>query len=97
MTSNVKVFSMEIATVVVNSRKKYYSRVNYILFFDSVSQCSYLSKILAVAVHVETIRTKYLAVETFGLSITECLARDVVSIIVTDGDDQERIQIEPFV
>ena len=41
--------------------------------------------------------TKYLAVGTLGSSITEYLLRDVVSIIVTDRDDQEDVQIKPLV
>lgn len=49
------------------------------------------------AVHLEIIMTKYLAVGTLGSSITEYLLRDVVSIIVTDRDDQEDVQIKPLV
>ena len=41
--------------------------------------------------------TKNLAVGTLGSSTTEYLLRDVVSIIVTDRDDQEHVQINPLV
>ena len=40
---------------------------------------------------------QYLAVGMFGASTTECLPRDVVSIIISDRADQESIRIELIV
>ena len=88
---------MQTATAVVNSKRNNCNRVKYRLLFDSGSQRTYVSRTLADAIEAETIRTKYLAVGTFGASATECLPRDVVSITISDRADQESIQIEPIV
>ena len=68
--SNNKVVLMQTATVVVNSKQINYNRVKCRLPFDSGSQRTYVSRTLVNAIEAETIRTEYLAVETFGASTT---------------------------
>ena len=79
---------MQTATVVVNSKRNNYNRV---MWYNSGSQRTYVSRTLADAIEAETIRKEYLAVGTFEASTTECLSRDVVSITVSDKADQESI------
>ena len=97
VTSNSKVVLMQTATVIVNSKRSNYNRVKCRLRFDSGSQRTYVSRTLVDAIEPETIRADYLAVGTFGVSTTECLPRDVISITVSERAYQEIIQIEPIV